>query len=130
MILANSAPTLRRFLLQNLNRGLAGEAAMTVPTEDFWLRQAALVYVIALYGDLTAENVAPTLGTQNQAVDFILADPELRRAVGDWARRGDVLEAHVAPPRRPPQDALYRRVRGFIEQQLKPGRVVRGEPPR
>ena len=44
--------------------------------------------------ELTEENGAPTLGTQNQAVDFILADPELCRAVADWAadrqhRRGD-----------------------------------------
>ena len=55
-----------------------------IPEEDIGLRQAALAYVIELYDELTEENGAPTLGTQNQAVDFILADPE-RAAVADWA---------------------------------------------
>jgi hypothetical protein len=50
------------------------------------LRREALVYVIRLYDELTEENGAPTLGTQNQAVDFILADPELCRAVEAWAQ--------------------------------------------
>lgn len=38
--------------------------------------------LIKLYDELTAENGAPTLGTQNQAVDFILANPERRRRGG------------------------------------------------
>ena len=58
---------------------------MPFPVEDVRLRLQALAYVIRLYDELTAENGAPTLGTQNQAVDFILADPELRRAVAEWA---------------------------------------------
>jgi len=36
----------------------------------------ALTYVIRLHADITSEHGAPTLGTQNQAVDFILADPD------------------------------------------------------
>jgi len=54
---------------------------MAFPVEDVRLRLQALAYVIKLYDELTAENGAPTLGTQNQAVDFILTAPELRRAV-------------------------------------------------
>ena len=60
--------------------------AMALPVEDPKLRREALVYVIRLYDELTEENGAPTLGTQNQAVDFILADPELCRAVEAWAQ--------------------------------------------
>ena len=54
-------------------------------TEDTKLGLQALAYVIELYRELTAENVAPSLGSQNQAVEFIRADPELRRAVVAWA---------------------------------------------
>src|SRR5438874_7936160 len=61
------------------------EARMALPVEDPKLRREALVYVIRLYDELTEENGAPTLGTQNRAVDFILADPELCRAVEAWA---------------------------------------------
>ncbi len=53
-------------------------------TENTLIRQA-LAYVIVLYHELTEENGAPTLDTQNQVVDFILADPELSRAV--WIGR-------------------------------------------
>ena len=42
---------------------------------DTALALHALSYVIRLHADLTSEHGAPTLGTQNQAVDFILADP-------------------------------------------------------
>ena len=89
---------------------------MALPIEDTWLRQAALAYVIALYDELSEENGAPTLGTQNQAVDFILADSELRRAVAAWARDGAIDEASTAPPRRLPQDGLYDRVRAYLEE--------------
>ena len=47
------------------------------PFEDAKLGAQALAYVIELYRELTVENGAPTLGTQNQVVDFIRADPEL-----------------------------------------------------
>ena len=53
---------------------------MATTTEDTTLIGRALAYVIELYRELTDENGAPTLGTQNQIVDFILADPELARS--------------------------------------------------
>jgi hypothetical protein len=87
---------------------------MALPIEDIELRQAALAYVIALYEALTGENGAPTLGTQNQAVDFILADPERRRLVQNWAAAAGIGEATTAPPLRLPEDALYREVRDFL----------------
>jgi hypothetical protein len=83
-------------------------------TEEEKLRLAALAYVIDLHAELTQENGAPPLGTQNQAVDFILGDPELRRALAAWAADAEVLEATLTL-RRPPQDALYHRVRSYLE---------------
>lgn len=85
---------------------------MALPIEDIELRQAALAYVIAAYEELTGENGAPTLGTQNQAVDFILAHPERRGAVRNWA--AGIGEATTAPPRRLTEDALYRQLREFL----------------
>jgi hypothetical protein len=93
---------------------------MALPIEDTALRQAALAYVIALYDELTAENGAPTLGTQNQAVDFVLAEPQRRRAVAAWAAGAGIEEAATQPPRRLPQDALYREVHGFLAGILQP----------
>src|SRR5258707_14293164 len=79
--------------------------AQPPPFEDTKLGAQALAYVIELYDELTVENGAPTLGTQNQAVDFIRADPELRLAVADWAKeRGDRRSddgAAAAPAVRP-----------------------------
>jgi len=89
---------------------------MALPIDGTRLKQQALAYVIELYRELTAENGAPPLGTQNQAVDFILADPELRRAVARWAETTEIDEATTAPPRRPRRDALYDRVRAYLEQ--------------
>ncbi len=88
---------------------------MALPIEDTGLRQAALAYVIALYEDLTGENGAPTLGTQNQAVDFILADSDLRRGVARWATEAEI-GATTTPPRHLPQDGLYDRVRAYLEE--------------
>lgn len=93
---------------------------MALPIEDTGLRPAALAYVIALYEEVTEENGAPTLGTQNQAVDFILSDPELRQAVSAWAARTPIGEATTAPPQRLPLDALYQRVRAFLESIMEP----------
>jgi len=89
---------------------------MALPIEDTWLRQAALAYVIALYDELTGENGAPTLGTQSQAVDFILSDSDLRRGVARWAGEVQIGEATTPPPRRLPQDGLYDRVRACLEE--------------
>ena len=94
---------------------------MVLPIEDTGLRQAALAYVIVLYDELTEENGAPTLGTQNQAVDFILADPGLRQAVAAWAAAHTPIgEATTAPPQRLPQDAPYGRVRAFLQRIMEP----------
>jgi hypothetical protein len=70
---------------------------MALQFEDTKLGAQALAYVIELYRELTVENGAPTLGTQNQAVDFIRADPELRRAVAAWAETAQIDEATTAP---------------------------------
>ena len=83
---------------------------------DTALALHALTYVIRLHADLTSEHGAPTLGTQNQAVDFILGDPELSRAVATWAAMTNIGEASTKPSRRLPQDELYRRVREYLEK--------------
>jgi hypothetical protein len=79
------------------------------------VRLQALAYVIKLYDELTAENAAPTLGTQNQAVDFILASPERRRAVAEWATSINIEEASMAPRRRLPYNQLYQQVHAYLE---------------
>ena len=99
---------------------------MALPVENPNLRRQALAYVIELYDELTEENGAPTLGIQNQAVDFILADPELRRAVAEWATTVEIEEASVAPPCRLPQDELYWRFRTYMEEII--GRPVFASP--
>src|SRR3984893_9598617 len=93
---------------------------MPPPTEDTKLGAQAIAYVIELYRELTAENGAPTLGNQNQAVDFIRADPDLRRAVAAWAETVEIGEAAPPPGRRLPFDALYDRVRAFLERTMSP----------
>ena len=103
---------------------------MALPVEDTKLREQALAYVIRLYDELTEENGAPTLGTQNQAVDFILADPELCRAVKAWAQTANIDEATTAPPRRLPHDALYGRVSAFMKRTMEPPVFVAGLPDR
>ena len=85
-------------------------------TRDITLALHALSYVIRLHADLTSEHGAPTLGTQNQAVDFILADPELSRAVAAWAAMPNIGEASTKPYQRLPHDELYRRVREYLEK--------------
>jgi hypothetical protein len=98
------------------------------PEEDIGLRQAALAYVIALYRELTEENGAPTPGTENQVVDFILADPERRRCVAAWAADAEVLEATTAPPRRLPQDTFYIEIRTMMERIMAPPVFETPEP--
>ena len=101
---------------------------MALPVEDVRLRLQALAYVIKLYDELTAENGAPTLGTQNQAVDFILADPDLRRAVADWAATAEIDEATTEPPRHLPWDALYQRVQTFMKGTMERSIFIPGGP--
>ena len=88
---------------------------MPAITEDTMLIRQALSYAIELYRELSEENGAPSLGTQNQVVDFILADPELRAAAAHWARLVDSDEATTAPPRRLPCDPAYRRIRDYLQ---------------
>jgi hypothetical protein len=84
-------------------------------TEDTELIEQAMAYAIELYRELTEENGAPSLGIQNQIVDFILADPELREEVARWARTTETMEATTAPPKRLPYDAAYWRIRDFAQ---------------
>ena len=51
---------------------------MTELSEDTALIRHTIAYTIELYRELTGENGAPSLGIQNQSVDFIRADPQLR----------------------------------------------------
>jgi hypothetical protein len=88
-------------------------------TEDTAAIQGAVAYVIELYRELTEENGAPTLGTQNQTVGFILADPELRDAVARWARLAEIGEARTEPPPRLPGDDAYRRIRAYLESTME-----------
>ena len=91
---------------------------MTAATEDVELIRPALAYAIELYRELTSENGAPTLGTQNQIVDFILADPELRETIAGWARTVETDEATTRPRPRLPYDDAYRRIRDFAQSQM------------
>ena len=88
---------------------------MSAITEDTLLIRQALAYAIELYRELSEENGAPSLGTQNQVVDFILTDPELRAAVAHWGRLADSGEATTAPPQRLPCDAAYRRIKAYLQ---------------
>ena len=90
------------------------------PIEDTKLGAQALAYVTELHRELTTENGGPSLGTQNQAVDFIRADPELRRAVTAWAETAGIDEATTASQQRLPLDALYDRVRALLERTMAP----------
>ena len=98
---------------------------MVLITENAALREHALAYVNEVYRELRQENGAANLGTQNQAVDFILADPQLSEAVMNWAASGKagavaIGEASTAPPRPVPKDALYQAVRSRIDAAIGP----------
>ena len=84
--------------------------------KDTGLALQALAYVHKLYAELMADHAAPGLGTQNQAVHFILDDPELRSAVGKWAETTNIEEAAATPAQKVPHDELYRRVREYLEK--------------
>ncbi len=100
---------------------------MATSYEDPGLALQALAYVIEVFEELKVENGAPPLGSQNQAVDFILADPRLRESVVRWAVTAETGEA--APPHRPPQDAAYCRIRDFLQRVIdRPAFAERGSP--
>lgn len=84
-------------------------------SDETRLAHDALAYVSALFRELSQENGAANLGTQNQAIDFILADPQLRAAVARWGRAAQTEEEDLAPPARLPRDDAYRRVRTYVE---------------
>ena len=86
-----------------------------MPAVSTGLPLQALAYVHRLYAELMADHAAPGLGTQNQAVHFILNDPELRSAVAKWAATTNIEEASATPHQRLPHDELYRRVREHLE---------------
>lgn len=87
---------------------------MTELSEDTALIRHAIAYTIELYRELTGENGAPSLGIQNQTVDFIRAERPLRAAIEAWARTAQTCEATTTPPRRLPQDDAYRRIAEFM----------------
>jgi hypothetical protein len=89
---------------------------MVLRREDPELVLDAMAYVEAVHMDLTAENTAPPSGVEGRAVAAIRADPALSDYVQTWAREGRALEASVAPPRRPPIDATYERVRELLRR--------------
>jgi hypothetical protein len=84
-------------------------------TEDTMLIRQAMAYAIELYHELTGENAAPTLGTQNQLVNFILSDVELRQAVSNWARSIEIDEATTDPPSHLPRDRAYKRIKTYLQ---------------
>jgi hypothetical protein len=100
-----------------LDKSLANDWARQQPTtntEHTVLIRQAMAYVIELYRELSQENGAPTLGTQNQAVDFIVADPELSQAVSDWARTVEVDEATTKSSPHLPYNGTYQRIRAYL----------------
>jgi hypothetical protein len=94
-------------------------------TEDTALIHQVVAYVTELFRELTEENGAPTLGTQNQVVDFILADMELREAVAQWGRTVETGEATTQPPRRLPSDPAYWRIRAYMQSIIEQPVFVR-----
>ena len=102
---------------------------MALATENERRIAEAQAYVIELHRELARENGAPSPGIQNQAVEFILADPALRDAVARWARGAEIDEATTAPPQRLPRDPLYRRVREHLEHIMEPPVFARPAPP-
>lgn len=105
--------------------------SMAATTEDTTLIARALAYAIELYRELTDENGAPTLGVQNQMVDFILSDPELREAIAQWGGAAELDEAETRVPQRLPYDAAYRRVQDFAHSLINQPVFMRPgqEPP-
>lgn len=93
---------------------------MAARTEDTTLIADALAYVCRAYRELSQENGAPTVGTQNQAVDFILGNPELARAVARWGEAARIGEASTAPPQMLPRDRLYELVCGYLGAIMEP----------
>jgi hypothetical protein len=94
-------------------------------TEELQLIADALAYVTEVYREVTQENGAPTLGTQNQMVEFVLRDEALRRAAQACARRTGQGDATFERHELPPYDEAYWRVRermlATMEGRYNPG---------
>lgn len=88
-------------------------------TEDTTLIADAFAYVRRLFRELSDENGSPNVGTQNQAVDFILADPELAQAVRRWGEQTRIDEASTRPPQRLHRDILFDRVSGMLSETME-----------
>jgi hypothetical protein len=98
---------------------------MAVRSEDTELIGYAIAYAMELYRELSTENGAPSLGTQNQTVDFILADSELRAAVAEWGRASHIDEATTEPPRRLPGGGPHERIRNYLRSVMEPPVLMR-----
>jgi hypothetical protein len=108
-------------------RPLPNEESMAI-TENTLLIRQALAYVIELYHDRGERG--PTLGTLNQTVAFILADPELSRAVSDWALGVEIDEATTGPSSHLPGDSAYRRIGAYLQSVMdQPGFTRPGQRP-
>jgi len=69
-------------------------------------------------------------GTQNRAVNFILADPELCAAVAQWGRAFETDEATTTPRRHLPYDAAYWRLRRYLQSIMEQPAFMRpGQEP-
>lgn len=88
-------------------------------TEDTLLIRRAMAYVVELYREMTEENGAPTLGTQNQVVEFVLADPEPCFAVSRSARTAEIEET-TTPSARLRDDGAHLRIRSYLQSVLEP----------
>ena len=78
---------------------------MSAHTEDTLLIRQAMAYAIEIYRELSEENGAPSLGTQNQVGRFYSGRPGIERAVARLGAAVEIDEATTAPPRRLPCDA-------------------------
>ncbi len=97
-------------------------------SEDTATIAAALAYVTELYHELTDENGAPTLGTQNQVVDFIRGDPELSAYVRGWAATQPMDQPLPVPPMRLPLDAAYERIAAHMRAVMERPVFERARP--
>ena len=75
-----------------------------------------MLHVEAVHKDVTVENTAPAPDVEGRVVSAILGDPSLSEHVRAWAREEPAPEASAEPPRRPPFDATYQRVRDLLRR--------------
>ncbi len=88
-------------------------------TDDLRSIAEALAYVTEVYRELAQENGSPTLGTQNQMVEFVLNNGALREAARRFAMQSGQGEAMLEPHQRPPLDAAFCRVRDRMRETME-----------